>query len=94
MAGGGDLWSPIFAQSFGMGIVAMIGLVSLWVPRAIPAIRELWFSLPNLIVLPPIPIWTLRDLGCALLPWSRHFVSRSRPGVRLAVYHLHLTLFA
>lgn len=40
-------------------VVFMIGAVSVITPFIIPHIAELWFSWPNIILLSPIPIWTL-----------------------------------
>ena len=40
------------------GVVVAILAVSLWTPLADPAIAQRWFSLPNLILLAPVPILT------------------------------------
>lgn len=40
-------------------VVLMIGAVSIITPWLVQEIRALWFSWPNLILLSPIPLWTL-----------------------------------
>jgi cytochrome bd ubiquinol oxidase subunit II len=52
-------WSLDWARRLLPPVVAMVGLVSLWTPLAVPEIRALWFSFPNIILLSPLPIWTL-----------------------------------
>lgn len=52
-------WSIERARRLLPLVVLMVGLVSVWTPLAVPAISERWFAMPNLILLSPIPIWTL-----------------------------------
>ena len=47
-----------------IGVVAAIGIVSLWTPFVHPDIAQRWFSWPNLLFLSPVPIVT------ALLAWA------------------------
>ena len=39
-------------------VVIMVAVVSIWTPLLVPEIAELWFAVPNIILLSPIPIWT------------------------------------
>jgi cytochrome bd ubiquinol oxidase subunit II len=41
-----------------LGVLAFMGIVSLWTPLQFPRIRERWFSLPNILFLWPIPAIT------------------------------------
>src|SRR5215510_7646632 len=41
-----------------LGVLAFMGVVSLWTPLAFPPIRERWFSLPNILFLWPVPVIT------------------------------------
>ena len=47
-----------------IGVIAAIGIVSLWTPFVHPDIAQRWFSWPNLLFLSPVPIVT------ALLAWA------------------------
>jgi cytochrome bd ubiquinol oxidase subunit II len=47
-----------------IGVVAAIGIVSLWTPFVHPDIAQRWFSWPNLLFLSPVPIVT------ALVAWA------------------------
>ena len=53
-----QLWARQQALRLLPLVLLAIGLVSIWTPWAIPAIRERWFSWPNVILLSPIPVWT------------------------------------
>lgn len=44
-------------------VVFMVGVVSIWTPLLVPEIAERWFSFPNLLLLSPIPLWTLAMAG-------------------------------
>jgi cytochrome d ubiquinol oxidase subunit II len=39
-------------------VLVCLGVVSIWTPLAIPRIAERWFSLPNFILLLPVPLLT------------------------------------
>ena len=39
-------------------VLAALAIVSLWTPLAIPRISERWFSLPNFLLLAPVPLLT------------------------------------
>ena len=39
-------------------VLAALAIVSLWTPLAIPRIFERWFTLPNLLLLAPVPLLT------------------------------------
>jgi cytochrome d ubiquinol oxidase subunit II len=56
----GDLqsWAYKGAQGLALGLLGAIVAVSLWTPLAQPEIAARWFSLPNLLLLAPIPILT------------------------------------
>ncbi len=51
-------------------VVIMVGVVSIWTPMLVPEIAELWFSFPNILMLSPIPIWTL--IMASVLYWLLH----------------------
>lgn len=57
----GDL--QIWARRMGcicfMGVLAAIGIVSIWTPLTQPAIAQRWFSWPDIGYLVPVPIITL-----------------------------------
>ncbi|MGE3227843.1 MAG: cytochrome d ubiquinol oxidase subunit II [Hyphomicrobium sp.] len=40
-------------------VLAALAVVSLWTPLAIPRIFERWFSLPNFLILAPVPLLTV-----------------------------------
>jgi cytochrome d ubiquinol oxidase subunit II len=56
----GDLqdWSFKAANGLAIGLLAAITTVSLWTPLMQPQIAGRWFSMPNLLLLAPIPIVT------------------------------------
>ncbi|MGD9591843.1 MAG: cytochrome d ubiquinol oxidase subunit II [Candidatus Berkiella sp.] len=41
-----------------MAMLGAIVIISIWTPRDIPRIRELWFSMPNFLYLSPVPVLT------------------------------------
>jgi len=47
-------------------VLAWIGLVSLWTPLTDPVVAARWFSMPNLVLLAPVPLATL---GVAVALW-------------------------
>ena len=56
-----------------IGVLAAIGIVSVWTPIMNPAIAARWFVFPNILFLSPVPIATA---AAALLTW-RTLHSRS-----------------
>jgi cytochrome d ubiquinol oxidase subunit II len=63
-------WSRLQGRRSLVGVLAGIALVSVWTPIEHAAIAERWFSLPNIILLSPIPVlaalvafWTWRSLN-------------------------------
>jgi cytochrome d ubiquinol oxidase subunit II len=63
-------WAYRAARPLLYAVLGFIALVSVWTPLAEPAIRERWFSLPNLLYLSPVPAVTaLTALGFALV-WT------------------------
>jgi cytochrome d ubiquinol oxidase subunit II len=52
-------WAQAAARRLLPMVVAAVGLISLWSALAIPYVRDLWFGWPNIILLSPIPFWTL-----------------------------------
>jgi cytochrome d ubiquinol oxidase subunit II len=42
-----------------LALLAFVAVVSVWTPLAIPAIAERWFSMPNFVLLAPVPVATL-----------------------------------
>jgi len=68
-----------FALPLLIGVLALIGLVSLWTPIAHSRIAERWFSLPNILYLWPVPLltallayWAYRGIvsGRELVPFA------------------------
>ncbi|MEO7114354.1 MAG: cytochrome d ubiquinol oxidase subunit II [Caldimonas sp.] len=57
----GDLqtWARKTAQRCLWGVLAFIGVISVWTPLAYARIAERWFSLPNLFWFAPVPLLTL-----------------------------------
>ncbi|HYE52593.1 MAG TPA: cytochrome d ubiquinol oxidase subunit II [Azospirillaceae bacterium] len=52
-------WCFRMAPFLLVGVMAFVGLVSLWTPLTQPAIAERWFSLPNFYYLSQVPLVTL-----------------------------------
>src|ERR1700730_8839503 len=52
-------WARARARQLLIGVVISIGAVSLWTPFLDPRIMERWFSWPNVVLLSPLPIFTL-----------------------------------
>ena len=61
-------WAFRAAQVLLFIVLAWIATVSLFTPLVYPEVARRWFTLPNLLVLSPVPLLTL-GLGVALL-WS------------------------
>ncbi len=62
----------MLARSGLVGLLAIIVIVSIWTPLALPAVAERWFAMPTLAWLSPIPVatvaiafWTWRGIGRA-----------------------------
>jgi cytochrome d ubiquinol oxidase subunit II len=53
-----ELWARRMAMRFLVGVIAAMGVVSLWVPFLKTEIAERWFSWPNIAYLAPVPIVT------------------------------------
>jgi cytochrome bd ubiquinol oxidase subunit II len=49
-----------------IGVLAAIAAVSMWTPVASPTVAARWFSLPNILILAPVPIATA---AAALVTW-------------------------
>jgi cytochrome d ubiquinol oxidase subunit II len=49
-----------------LGLLAAIGVVSLWTPLIHPAIAARWFALPNLFFFAPVPLLVLATTGAIL----------------------------
>jgi len=49
-----------------LAVLVFMGLVSLWTPYGFPRIRERWFSMPNILLLWPVPAITALT---ALMAW-------------------------
>jgi len=64
----GDLqaWARRAGRLCFMGVLAAIGIVSIWTPLMQPFIARRWFSWPNIGLLAPIPLVTL---AIALAEW-------------------------
>ena len=57
----GDLqaWARRMGRVCLAGVLAAIGIVSVWTPFMDPAIAQRWFSWPGILILAPIPVITL-----------------------------------
>ncbi|MGJ8669489.1 MAG: cytochrome d ubiquinol oxidase subunit II [Oceanococcus sp.] len=73
-------------------VVAMIGAVSCITPYLVPEIAELWFAWPHLILLSPIPLWTLGLAGWLYYLLKREQGSDVGPFATVIALYL-LTLF-
>jgi cytochrome d ubiquinol oxidase subunit II len=51
-------WARGRARLFLFGVLAAIGLVSVWTPLMDPGIAQRWFSWPNIVLLSPVPVAT------------------------------------
>jgi cytochrome d ubiquinol oxidase subunit II len=63
-------WARARARAALLGVLAFIGMVSVWTPLLHPRIAERWFSWPNIAFLSPVPVvtaaiawWLWRSLG-------------------------------
>lgn len=52
-------WARRVGRIAFLGVLIGVGAVSIWTPLAYPAIAERWFSMPNIMVLSPVPLLTL-----------------------------------
>ncbi|MCA0177162.1 MAG: cytochrome d ubiquinol oxidase subunit II [Proteobacteria bacterium] len=59
------------ARPLTLGLIAIIGIVSLWTPLAHPAIAARWFAWPNLLWFAPVPL---------LVVWCAWLLLRSLRG--------------
>jgi cytochrome d ubiquinol oxidase subunit II len=75
-------WAYGRAKGLAVGLLAIIVAVSLWTPLLQPAIAARWFSMPNLLLLAPIPALTAL-VGMALLLALK--ARREKPPFWLAV---------
>jgi len=66
-----------------LAVLAFMAVVSLWTPLAIPRIAERWFSLPNILLLWPVPLltaitayaaWRWLEAGREVLPFLASIV--------------------
>jgi cytochrome d ubiquinol oxidase subunit II len=51
-------WAYRVARMLLFAVLAFVAIVSIWTPLAEPAIRERWFSTPNIFFLSPVPLVT------------------------------------
>jgi len=51
-------------------LLAMIGVVSVWTPLTHPGIAARWYTMPNLLFFPPVPILTVATAGA--IAWTLH----------------------
>ncbi len=51
-------WARRHARRSSFGVLAFIGLVSVWTPFLHPHIAERWFSWPNMLYFSPVPLVT------------------------------------
>ncbi len=86
----GDLQRRAFrwARRLLPAVIGMIGAVSALTPLLVPEIAERWFHGPNLLLLSPIPLWTLALSG---LLWL--LLRRARPGSELWTFVCTIALY-
>jgi cytochrome d ubiquinol oxidase subunit II len=60
-----------FSRVLAMGLLAFIGIVSIWTPFLNPVFLERWFSWPAILYVAPVPILTLLG-GMRLMLAVRH----------------------
>src|SRR3712207_6060665 len=53
-----ELWARRMSKAFLVGTIAVMGVVSLWVPFLGREIEARWFSVPNIFYLAPVPVLT------------------------------------
>ncbi len=51
-------WARLHARRLLFGVLAFIAMVSIWTPLMQPRVFERWFSLPNVLLLSPVPVIT------------------------------------
>lgn len=78
-------WAYLAARWLLLIVLAWIALVSVWTPLTEPAVAARWFSMPNFVLLAPVPIVTL---GVAISLW--HALRARR---ELAPFVLSIVLF-
>ncbi|MFN3685313.1 cytochrome d ubiquinol oxidase subunit II [Salinarimonas sp.] len=61
-----EMWARAKAKRYLLGTIAMMAVVSAWVPFLGVEIERRWFAMPNLLYLAPIPLLTAL---CAFLIW-------------------------
>jgi cytochrome bd ubiquinol oxidase subunit II len=64
--GGLQVWARRMGRLCFAGVLAAIGVVSVWTPLMNPVIAQRWFSWPNIVLLAPVPLVTL---AIAALEW-------------------------
>ncbi|WP_448206547.1 cytochrome d ubiquinol oxidase subunit II [Azospirillum sp. sgz302134] len=71
-------WCFRVARRLMIAVLLLVGIVSLWTPFLAPAIAQRWFSVPNILLLSPVPImvgvlavalWRALDEGREALPF-------------------------
>lgn len=62
--GGVQDWAHRQAKRLTPALAAFVGLVSLWTPYSHPEVARRWFTLPNLLLLAPVPIVTALVFIC------------------------------
>jgi len=82
-------WARRLGRIAFLGVLAAIGIVSLWTPAVDPGIAHRWFSWPNIAYLSPVPIITA---VVALLEW-RSLNRQSEAGPFIGAVALFLLSF-
>lgn len=63
--GGTAVWARKMATPLLLMLMAALLLISLWTPFALPHIAERWFTMPNFLLLSPVPLMTaFAAYGC------------------------------
>jgi len=72
-------WCFRMARRLLVVVLVMVGIVSLWTPFLEPTIAARWFSMPNILLLSPVPLmtaalafglWRSIDEGSDVLPFA------------------------
>jgi cytochrome bd ubiquinol oxidase subunit II len=64
--GGLQAWARRMSRLMLLAVILFVGIVSLWTPLLNEAIAARWFTMPNLVLLSPVPLVTA---GLALWLW-------------------------
>lgn len=56
-------WAFDCARRLLPAVTVGVGAICIWMPLAVPEIGELWFGFPGILLLSPIPLWSIVLIG-------------------------------